>query len=124
MTEASPNLADKITISLVDETHKTILMTFGLLNKLCVYVGTIQDLANIYMQPELQDIILYEVLVERDREGVALHKYELYKFGSNILPDEAEKVLQWCEAHVSNFFMKRLRATQAIQARMIQNLKG
>lgn len=116
----SPN----IEVHRLDGSQITLFMSFGLLNKLSAMVGDLRDLPNIYMVPELQDALIYELLVPRTEEGIALKPYKLYQFSDEISPEQGEALLNWCEEHLTSFFMKRLQAAQALQERLIQKMKG
>ncbi|MDD4864777.1 MAG: hypothetical protein PHE38_12300 [Alishewanella agri] len=113
-----------IEITRLDGSDLTIFMSFGLLNKLSAMVGDLRDLPNIYMVPELQDAMIYEVLVPRTEQGKAIQEYTLYGYSDQLSPEQGEALLKWCEEHITSFFLKRLQAAQALQQRLIQTMKG
>lgn len=102
----------------------TLMMSFGLLNRLSAMVGDLNNLTDIYLVPELQDAILYELLVPRTDQGKPTVPYQMYQFSEGLSPEEGHRLLEWCEAHLTNFFMKRLQAAKALQSRMIKTMEG
>lgn len=118
------NTTPHIHLTRMDDSELTILMSFGLLNKLCSMVGDLNNLQDIYLSTELQDVMIYEVLVPRTDSGKAIHEYKLYQFADNLTPDQGMALLAWCEAHITDFFLKRLQAASDLQNRVIQTMKG
>lgn len=113
-------LPDKITITFLDDdTPKTLLMSFGLLNRLAAYIHEPQQIPNIYLVPEIADVFLFESLVDRDKDGNPLEKFNADLFGAKLHHAQAEKLLEWCEGHLTAFFIKRLQAAVRVQEKMI-----
>lgn len=113
-------LPDKITINLLDSpTPKTLLMSFGLLNRLAAYIHDPQQLQNIYLVPEIADVFIFESLIERDKEGHPLEKFSPNTFGERLHFEDAERLLKWCEGHLTAFFSKRLQAAVRVQEKIL-----
>lgn len=117
-------LSDHINLQRLGGSELTLFMSFGLLNKLSAMVGDLNNLPDLYLVPELQDTIIYEILVPRDEAGKALQDYKLYQFSDELSTEEGSRLIEWCEAHLTSFFLKRLQAAQHLQQKLIQRMKG
>lgn len=117
-TAATPHLV----ITDLQGKTTTVLMSFGLLNKLSAMLGDLKSLPDIYLVPELQDTILYEILIPRDEFGTPSQPYRLFQFADQLSPDQGQMIIEWVEAHLYDFFLKRLRLAQGLQTRAIQQM--
>lgn len=62
-----------------------------------------------FIDPGMQEKIITAIFAENDKEkGEVVLSSERKAFVADLTPDEANDIYSWCEAHITNFFMKRL----------------
>lgn len=62
-----------------------------------------------FIDPGMQEKIITAIFAENDKDkGEIVLSDERKAFIADLNPDEANEVYDWCEAHITNFFMKRL----------------
>lgn len=85
-----------------------IFMSFGLLNSLSKYFETVDQVEEIFLNPELQATILIECLSDRDKKGRITEELNL-----NELEDlqSVNKFLAWVGDHLTDFFIQMLKAS-------------
>jgi hypothetical protein len=94
-------------VTLNGESH-TLLMTYGLLNKLATQVSDVEDVTNMGFSAENREATLLAVLTRKGKTG-CFDEVDLDEIEEI---DEIERVLDWASDHVFDFFMKRLRKAQ------------
>lgn len=108
---------DKLTITINGE-PKTIKMTFGLKNTLARVMGDITAIAELAIDADLRDAVIYETLAERDEEGNIVKKPNLFYL--DISSEEIIDLLDWVGGHVLDFLLET--ATRS-KATLMQNEK-
>lgn len=97
---------DRITVT-VKGASREILMSAGLVRRLSAYVGSMDNVGAVYMEPALQIALIEECLRDRHPSGAAkdpadvipdLDKYELST-------DDGDRLASWIGGHVTHFFI-------------------
>lgn len=113
------SVPDTLEVSFLDDTPPAkVLMTFGLLSKLAVFVGEIQHLPEMHSDYELQQVLFREVLSVRDNTGTIVKEYKFDQPQMAISVEMAMTLIEWIEGHLTDFFMKRLQATLRLQEKL------
>lgn len=99
---------DTFTISLQGN-PRTIKMHFGLLNVLCKAVGQIEDAAVMALDNDLREIMLIELLSERDAKGLITEPLVVFTLDASA--DEVSRLLGWAQEHILDFFLKEAEKT-------------
>lgn len=60
------------------------------------------------IDPSIQEQIIVAIFSENNTNGDVILSEERKAFVADLTPDEASEIYDWCEAHITNFFMKRL----------------
>lgn len=60
------------------------------------------------IDPSIQEQIIVAIFSENNTNGDVVLSEERKAFVADLTPDEASEIYDWCEAHITNFFMKRL----------------
>lgn len=91
---------------------KTIIlrMTFFNLSRLTKLASqNYEEFIMGYIDPSMQEQIIITIFSETDKSNGEITLSEERKaFIADLTPDEANDIYNWCEAHITNFFMKRL----------------
>lgn len=105
----------RLKISFNEEEHE-LFMSYGLLTRLVSAVGMTADsmTQGFAVDGDTRDLVLMECLAKRGKNGVVEIKEE-FSFDDypDFTPEVAEKIFDWAIAHVTDFFMRRLKAGQA-----------
>lgn len=92
--------------------NKTIIlrMTFFNLSRLTKLASqNYEEFIMGYIDPSMQEQIIITIFSETDKSNGEITLSEERKaFIADLTPDEANDIYNWCEAHITNFFMKRL----------------
>lgn len=92
--------------------NKTIIlrMTFFNLSRLTKLASqNYEEFIMGYIDPSMQEQIIITIFSETDKSnGEITLSDERKAFIADLTPDEANDIYNWCEAHITNFFMKRL----------------
>lgn len=68
-----------------------------------------------YIDPSMQEQIVITIFSDVDTGSGEIKLSEERKaFVADLTPDEANDIYNWCEAHITNFFMKRLLTRKAL----------
>lgn len=96
------------------EGKRTIKMTYGLIQNLANYFKNLEQVENMSIDTSLQNILINEVLAERDENGQRTEPLKNYALDLSIA--EGEKLMEWIMGHVLDFFISQLRAqTKAVE---------
>lgn len=60
------------------------------------------------IDPSIQEQIIVAIFSENNTNGDVILSEERKAFVADLTPDEASEIYDWCEAHITNFFMRRL----------------
>lgn len=95
-----------------------VYMSFGLLNSLSKFFENVDQVEEIYLNPELQAAILIECLSERDRKGTITEELVLNDL-ENL--NSVNELLAWVGEHLTDFFIQLLKASTNRLKRISQN---
>ncbi|WP_273860747.1 hypothetical protein [Photobacterium sp. GSS17] len=99
--------SDTLQITYFGESRR-LVMTFGLINALTGYINTPLDLIKVTNNPELQELFLYEILSDRNEDGVIVQGAKTF----SLDPETAIAVINWAVGHVNHFFIQTLTKQQ------------
>ena len=117
-------LVDQIQIN-ANEKPRTIKMSFGLLNRLCIIAGDAEGCVTMMIEPSMQNRILLEVFAERNEEGQIVIAADLDSY--DLSTNDVMILLDWVSEHVLDFFLRALEMAQNLQKRShnrVENLKS
>jgi hypothetical protein len=112
-------LSDRLTITVNDQPTE-IFMSGGLIRRLAAYT-TFEDVAGIYGDYQVQEILIIEALSPRSQRGVPLEELNIDKF--NISMTEAEKLIEWIVEHITDFFINSVEQALKFQERNLPALQ-
>lgn len=98
----------------VDGKMQTIIMTFGLLNRLSAVVDGLQDLSDLGFGPENRIRVMTECFRLKGKNGFLEIEPDAFidLDEHDIEMDDVEALLDWATSHLTNFFIKRLKAAE------------
>lgn len=99
----------------LDGREVTLMMTFGLLDRLVGLMGPAQDLATVGLEDTLRGRIIREVLSKRGRAGVLEGEVDLDALDLGV--DDAMRIVDWAVEHALDFFLRRLEAAARLGER-------
>lgn len=116
---------DRIDIRVDGKTH-TILMTYGLLTRLTRTVNGSEEVADAGFSADSRDAVITECFRKKGKNGFMeippgeqLDMDEL-----DISVDDVDLLMAWATAHLSNFFIKRLKAAEKGMEVMAKAMEG
>jgi hypothetical protein len=123
--EKFPKPEDRLVLT-VDNQEKELFMSSGLIRKLASVANELEDMANIYLDPTVQERCFVEVLVERDNRGKPVEDIsELDSMSFQMSTDDAEKLTKWMGDHLMHFFIggaKNMKQSLETQQEAFQSL--
>lgn len=91
----------------VDGEEREIKMTYGLQDKLITLVRDTSEIGNIFIDPEVRNNILAELLAKRGRGGkIEGERKEAEEY--EISMEDIDALLSWATDVVTNFFIRAL----------------
>jgi hypothetical protein len=112
-----PNETLEITVG--DE-KRELFMSFGLLNQLAKLIGSPDDVAQIYLNGELRDLVLACALAKRKKSGKIIEEVDVDDL--EISTDDIEAILEWLGDHVMGFFVRSLTKVAGISGKHKEKL--
>lgn len=100
----------------VDEQEREVYLSYGLQDALLRLVRDVDQIGNLYVDPDIRNAVLEEVLAERTRTGKRIDPKRSFD-DYQIDIEEVDKILAWVGDVVTHFFIKVL---QNINSRLIQ----
>jgi hypothetical protein len=91
----------------VDGEEREIKMTYGLQDKLITLVRDTSEIGNIFIDPEVRNNILAELLAKRGRGGkIEGERKDAEEY--EISMEDIDALLSWATDVVTNFFIRAL----------------
>ena len=104
-----PTLQNNITLQIAGADH-TVFMSYGLKKEILRHVGGLDNVANIFLDMDLQEAVLKVVLSERDGEGKVTTTPNI----DAVASDDINRVLEWVVTHVTDFFITSLETLKRV----------
>lgn len=127
MTKAAVKLADtKLSEELivqVDGEPFRIFMSWGLLRECVETVGNPQDARFSMMDTEVISDLLTVTLSPRDKRGAMIAGSEVEGAFAIINADDRERLLDWVQAHVTGFFLKRVTSMEGLLEKVLPTIE-
>jgi len=97
-------MEDKITVTVNGE-EKTYLMSFALRNQLARRVGSYENPAAVFVDPDAQEAVILQIVHGRkyDPDNQSL-------FDVEISMNDGQRLVEWAGQHALDFFGKGLNA--------------
>lgn len=110
-------LEDRITVK-IGEDEKSFFMSYALLNRLTKLVGAQDDVAGMFLSPDLQTSLLSIIFAGKgDPDKLDLDEIELTKEVANTL-------VEWAGGHILDFFLKGIEAAGVLTKKNEDRLKN
>lgn len=106
MINTEKEVEDFFTLS----TGRDIKMTYGLLNRLGRIVGGAENVGLVFIDFDIQEVVLVNLLSVYDAKGKVLEKADIDAV--ELYPVEVNKLLAWAVEHLTNFFLQSLASTE------------
>tara|TARA_X000001388_G_scaffold52616_5_gene38379 strand:+ start:14816 stop:15172 length:357 start_codon:yes stop_codon:yes gene_type:complete len=101
----------------INDSEKEVFMSFALLNTITGYFENPEQLSEIFLNPQVRESILVELLSERNPTGRITK--QLNTSSLLIDPNDVLDLLEWVAEHVENFFTQAFKkANQRLKAKM------
>ena len=101
------SVSPKLTVTILDQ-EVELLMSYGLLSRLAASIQDVDALTNSGFSATSRDFLLETVLTKKGKSG-AFDKVDLDEITEM---EEVEKVLDWVNEHLLDFFIKQLTKSQ------------
>lgn len=98
------------TDTLIVKTHRgnqelEVFMAAGMIRAIVTYLGDEERFIEMYTDPKVQNDLMTFVLAPKNEKGIMDPQFALDSLELSI--SEADKLLDWIQEHVMNFFIKR-----------------
>lgn len=127
MTKAAVKLSDtKLSEELivkVDGEPFRIFMSWGLLRECVETVGNPQDARFTLMDTEVISDLLTLTLSPRDKRGAIIEDAQVDGAFAMINADDREILLDWVQAHVTGFFLKRVTSMEGLLEKVLPTIE-
>lgn len=99
-----------------------VKMTYGLLDALCVTCGDIDGALMVSVDNDLRTEVLNQIFADRDERGNIQTPANL--FALDMSPEDVQRLLDWVQEHVADFFLKALEGAVATKNREGDRIKA
>lgn len=102
---------DKIKLNVNGE-EKEYFMSFGLQNKILKQFPDVENFITMLIEPNVQERVMLIVLNGREGKSETLDDFEMSA-------SEGEKLLNWINSHVKDFFMRQVDEIMSVNEVML-----
>ena len=106
-----------------DGKDRQIRMTYGLQQLLCSRVSSLEAVENMFLDANLQTVLMNDVLAERDEKGNIEKEKEGTQWAMYLSVDDGEKLMDWISGHLVDFFISRSQAQQRATGKVMDLIK-
>lgn len=94
-------------------TGRDIKMTYGLLNRLGRIVGGAENVGLVFIDFDIQEVVLVNLLSIYDTKGKVLEKADIDAI--ELYPVEVNSLLAWAVEHLTNFFLHNMEINRRME---------
>lgn len=94
-----------------ETTTRELFMSWGLLDKLVNRIKDTDQIAEIFINGEIRNAILTELLAERTRTGKIISTVSLDDLDIDL--EQIDNLLSWASEHITSFFLRSLSRLSA-----------